>query len=406
MAEQQYYNKDKVHGFYYDHQMMNPLYTVTLHPNTRARAPQDNDFDWSNDLVNKKDAFEIEHFDTKWEEFLTNGYSGASSGTNGGYLPGIDPFKPWSKYYAEPICSSIFSEDFMFSLNNEWSSWDGGNAIENLFKTAKPYAPMMTSLAQGLKGAEKSMEGLNGFGASAVQAMTNLAGTAGDAFNKAGNKLNKALYIQGTRYSMYNGTSTHFGNMSMKFTVLSDWVQDWPSPNGDAPWRFSTVYDKIRRIFPYALGFYRPERGGLGWLWEEIKVKKEISEPIDKFIAEYAGWQSPPGGYEASTKNINNVQKGTLRLVLGGYYTIDNLVIKNWTVNMSRQLCKNPDKPEEMVPLYADIQIDLAPAGVYTDAKLDQFINQGGMKEIIKAMTPPQVENNGTGETDKNSKNK
>jgi hypothetical protein len=38
-----------------------------------------------------------------------------------------------------------------------------------------------------------------------------------------------------------------------------------------------------------------------------------------------------------------------------------------------------------MVPLYADVQITLQPASVYTDLSLGRFLNSSGMMSIIKA---------------------
>jgi len=117
-----------------------------------------------------------------------------------------------------------------------------------------------------------------------------------------------------------------------------------------------------------------------------IKIEnKKIKESVSKFANAYIGWQSPPGGFESINRNIDVQQKGTLRLILGGFYTIDNLVIKDINVNVSRQLCKDPTNENNMVPLYADVQISLQPASVYTDLCLGRFLNSAGMMSIIKA---------------------
>jgi hypothetical protein len=84
--------------------------------------------------------------------------------------------------------------------------------------------------------------------------------------------------------------------------------------------------------------------------------------------------------------------------MLGGYYTIDNLVIKNVSFNVSRTLCKDPAVEEgtkggpKMVPTYADVQLELQPASVYTDVKLGRFLNNEGMNSIITALSDANQE--------------
>ena len=119
--------------------------------------------------------------------------------------------------------------------------------------------------------------------------------------------------------------------------------------------------------------------------WIKGQLKGSMAETISTFANKYVGWQSPPGGFESINRNIDVQQKGTLRLILGGFYTIDNLVIKDINVNVSRQLCKDPTDENNMVPLYADVQITLQPASVYTDLSLGRFLNSAGMMSIIKA---------------------
>ena len=375
------YRKDKVRGFYYDHQIMNPLYTVTLHPNTRPKSYDE----WSNSLVDGHDLIidnikssasstgtdpQDKHYDKEWDRFFTLGYNESPDNNLDGYLPVISN-GAWCKYYAEPICSSIFQEDFSFNINNEWSSWDAGNPIEGIYNSIRQWAPLIGTGAKALKEGVSSMNGDN-FGADIVRGITPYVDKLANFTMGASHTFNKALYIQGTRYSMYNGTSTDFGgSMTMKFTLLSDWKEWYP---GENDYHFVSVYDQLNLIY------------------------------LDHFMNDYVGWQNPPAGFEAIDRNIDVVQKGTLRLVLGGYYTIDNLVIKNFQVNVSRQLCKNPNKNGRMVPMYADVTISLTPASVYTDKKLGQFLNNTGMQSIQKALEKVQEEESGSGGNNGNGK--
>ena len=383
-----FYHQNKVEGFYYDHQIYNPLYTVTLHPNTRPLAGPTwescpSQIDSSSDLIiaglKGKDAPD-RHYDKEWDAFFTNGYSEDAEGTPGdGKLPALTS-GDHADYFAEPICSSIFTEDFNFTIANEWSGHDGGNFLESAFKNLKPYAPFLGTLAKGIK--QTDLEGAKGLGSSAASWLSGIVGTAGNLAKGLEPVLNKALYIQGTRYSMYNGSATNFGNMTMKFTLLSDWKQWYP---GAPDYHFMSVYDQLTYIYPYCIGFYENGLGGEMDSWIKGQLKGSMAETISTFANKYVGWQSPPGGFESINRNIDVQQKGTLRLILGGFYTIDNLVIKDINVNVSRQLCKDPTDENNMVPLYADVQITLQPASVYTDLSLGRFLNSAGMMSIIKA---------------------
>lgn len=402
--EEKVYHQDKVEGFYYDHQIFNPLYTVTLHPNTRpipgGSSPnwsQTGLVDCSNDMIiggmkKRPNHTPDRHYDKEWDEFFTNGYSENSTGSIDGYLPPTSTGK-WSNYYSEPICSSIFSEDFNFSFANEWTSWDGGNFFENTFKTVKPYAPFLGTLSNSIK---KINPNGNSFGSDIASNLNGIVQKLGKAAEKMEPVLNKALYIQGTRFTMYNGTSTNFGNMTMKFTLLSDWRQWYPGEldKTNQP-HFMTVYDQLAYLYPYCIGFFERGIGGEATGWIKEAISAGFAESVSQFANEYVGWQAPPGGYETINRNIDVQQKGTLRLILGGFYTIDNLIIKNVSVNLSRTLCKDPTAKElnkaVMVPLYADVTLELGPASVYTDVKLGRFLNNAGMNSIIKALSDAQL---------------
>ncbi len=185
---------------------------------------------------------------------------------------------------------------------------------------------------------------------------------------------------------MYNGTSTNFGTMSMKFTLLSDWKKWHPK---DIKYHFMSVYDQLAYIYPYCMGqFEKASEKEVESAIGKITESKKAQEALGKFVNEYVGWQSPPGGFKSINRNIDVQQLGTLRLMMGGYYTIDNLVIKNITVNVSRQLCKDPtSKKGNMIPMYADVTLELRPASVYTDLSLGRFLNNSGMLEIHKAFS-------------------
>ena len=148
--------------------------------------------------------------------------------------------------------------------------------------------------------------------------------------NKASDKLNNALIVQGTRFTYYSGTSFNFNNMELKFIAFSDWI------NGGT--EFQPVSDYIKELKPYVMGTYHP-------------VCTDLFPEADKFIKEYVGYQSPPGGFHMSTKNLGHILRGTMRLNIGGKYAISNLIIKNMNVTMSKAQAKDP-RPGEKAKQY------------------------------------------------------
>lgn len=316
----------QISGFYYDEQLKNKYLRVSLHPNTELKGDE-------------------------WVEVSGETLRPMSTST-------------WSGLYRkEPIAVSLLTEDFQVEINNSWTDFDSGNPIESLWNSAKPYAPMLKRLGTGLKEATKSMGGTK-LGSTVADFLNTGAETIGDLADIGSKYLNKALIVQGTRFSYYAGTSTTFGNLAMKYTIFSDWDE-----NGE----FITVNDQLNKIYPYSMGTYDKYTGQIFG-----------GGTADKILGEYIGVQNPPGGFEADTKSVDNCQKGTLRLVIGGYYSIENLIVRNVSFVMSKAMAKHPKVAGELTPLYADVTITLAPASMYTDKALMRFTNNAGMEDIIK----------------------
>lgn len=119
------------------------------------------------------------------------------------------------------------------------------------------------------------------------------------------------MVIQGTRFSYYGGTSTNFGNLTMRFTLFAD----WKIQNGEPV--FMTVHDQLNEIYPYVMGKFRPIQTNL----ENSKITKFLDKAlngnyisdaagtIDDFVETYFGWQDAPGGFQASVRSIDTCQK-------------------------------------------------------------------------------------------------
>lgn len=325
----------EISGFYYDEQLKNKYLRVSLHPNTELKGD-------------------------KWVE------------ASGPHLKPMSNNK-WSFSYKEnPIAISILNEDFQIEVNNAWTDFDSGNPIEGLWNSAKPYAPMLKRLGSGLKDATDSM-GNSKMGSTMVDFLNRGAKMIGNLADIGSEYLNKALIVQGTRFSYYSGTSTTFGNLVMKYTIFSDWNTNQRLDPNKPETEFITVNDQLTKLYPYVIGTY-----------DEYSGQIFGGGKVDEILGEYVGVQNPPGGFEADTKNIDNCQQGTLRLVIGGYYSIENLVARNISITMSKVMAKNPQIPGELTPLYADIVLTLAPASMYTDKALMRFTNNAGMEDIIK----------------------
>lgn len=324
-------------GFYYDAQLENPYLSMSLHANTK--------------IVNGKWV--------KWP---------------GPHLEPISESRDYSKCYgAQPIARCIISEDFSYSITNNFSDYNGGNPIESMFENFKPYAPIYGKFGKAMKEGAASNNANGNYGSSIISMISSAAGKIGDWMSKSSSYLNKALFVQGSRFSFYNGTSFNFNNMEMKFIAFSDYV----TKDGGKTWVFQSVEDYIKTLQPYVMGIY--SRYNADFL---SQFDSTIAEEARKFISEYVGFQDPPGGFTMDTKALDNTLLGTVRLNIGGTWAIENLVIRGINVNMSRVQAKHPEYPGQTVPLYAEISIQLAPAAALVDTGYRDILDHKGMSRL------------------------
>lgn len=317
-------------GFYYDSQLVDPFLSISLHANTVKKG-------------------------NEWVLYSGETLDPVSNSPNS------------SHYMAEPLARCIMPEDLVYSIGNNFTDWNGGNMLESMFESFKPYAPILGKAAEGLEKGAGEVDKENNFGAAVVKTLGNFAKGAAPWMKSASQFLNKALLVQGTRFAYYNGTSFNFNNLEMKYTVFSDYVADGS---------FLSVEDYIKKIAPYVMGEYHPVTNYL---------KTTGNATADKFLHDYVGFQDPPGGFTMDTKNLDNVLKGTMRLNIGGLWAIENLVIKNMNVVLSKVQAKDPTKPGNVIPMYADITLQLAPACMIVDTGYDNIVNHKGLVSIRDA---------------------
>ena len=331
------YNIKELSGWYYDLQRENRLISVTLHPN----------------------------------KILTNGKWGDVTKT--------DEDNP--KYAEDPICSAIATEDFSVSVANSWSDF-GGDMLGQMWESIKPLAPyadaakgMIREAVSQYKSLMNSNNSDDNKRATRIKESKMSKGLADmmiyldDKLNDPNSGvditdyLNRALVVQGTRFSYYSGSGTSFGNLMMKFTVF-------PTYKGS---KFVSVDDQVKELFPYCIGKFVGGTEGLA-SDKERNTKGTAANLIDDMVS----WQIPPGGFKANVKNVDVVQEGTLLLKFGAYYMVDNLVIENATFNFSKQMTKNPEgysfNGPLLSPLYCDVTIQLRPATKYSDVSLRKFV--------------------------------
>lgn len=327
---------NKISGWYYDLQLENRLTSASLHPNKELKGNE-----WV-DVSGEKDP-------------------------------------DYDKYGKEPICRAIITEDFNVSVANTWSDF-GGDMLGQMWESIKPLAPYADTAKQMINNAVQSYNSASKeekakINESAISRTLAKVMTAID--DKLQNPesgidivdyLNRALVVQGTRFSYYSGSGTSFGNLMMKFTLF-------PTFKGS---KYETVDKQVEKILPYCIGKYVTGSDGL-------QVDNETQNIIDNMI----GWQKPPGGFKANVKNVDVIQEGTLMLRFGAYYAITNLVVENATFNFSKQMTKKPDPTlsgEILSPLYCDVTIQLRPATKYSDKSLREFVLSRGSTKTLKAV--------------------
>lgn len=393
-------NNLDVNPFYYDQQLRDRRLTITLHPNAKYAGETWIPFD-------KSECFDMNVLQTN-----------KVGSTEHQYL-----------YRLKPIATAIASEDFIVSVSNSWTEFGRTNALEEMFNSVKPYAGMISSLADtGIAEAigNYDYESSGSFAVRGIGKMVGLAKKAGEAvgltggLNQLGDFLNRQLTVQGTRFAYFSGTTSSFGNLSMKFTVFSDWILDGNE------YKFVTCYEQLDELYDYSMSKYKNISGdegvskyvsetlgkatnkvlggtAKGEQGQEVTTGKAVSEKFESLIERHFKWQLPPGGFRADLKNIDNVQRGTLKLRINDMYTLENLVITSMNVSYSRIPCKHPLESEKgkIIPLYADVVLNFQPATMYSDTSLRAFVEGKAWSTVNSEKTDRETELTESSKTNK-----
>lgn len=335
-----YYNPS---GFYYDEQLNNPLTRVTLHANRKYNG-------------------DVNAVDGPWEA-----------------VPNPDPEDSEMEYPYDvtPIATSIFAEDFTFDIANTFSDF-GGDPIGEMWNSQMAMAPYSGLVADALKTISAKTEEWNEQRSGGRVKWADALAKVTDFIAKGADKNEKlrarALHFNGTQFSYYSGSKINFNNMSMKFTLLSDWEDGV----------FKSVIDKLTDgtwpLLAYIIGDY-------------VAVKDIVSEKDSKdvhdFLSDYASWQLPPGGFRANLKDVDVINEGTLKLRFGPYFSIPNLVVTGCSMSMSKEMLRVPNlsATHKIVPMACDVVLQFKPAANFSKKTLTAVLGGGQQKYLDSIVT-------------------
>ena len=369
---------DGVSGFYYDSQLNLETMSASLHPNS---------------ILDKDGIKWISIPDNEQESTDNQIYSDTRVTTE---------TKERYPYREKPICKAIINEEFQVSIANTYTGF-GEDFIGGLWSNLKPLAPYAGEAAKFLADianqtenyfANKVGEGKNMSenGNKALSAFLNVMRDASNFAGQAGDYLNRSLVVQGSRFSYYNGTGIDFGNLVMKFTIFSGFhtVDEYDERDHKIIKKvieYNSVYNQIAEILPYVIGEFVPI----------TDITKNSSEEVKQFVSEFASWQMPPGGYVPYYKDVDTVHPGTLKLRLGPYFSVENLVIKSAQFTYSKAMSKNPtykgdskiskDTQNYLVPLSCEVLLNLGPITKHSRQSLERYIkgtSSRGTKKILE----------------------
>jgi len=393
-----------MNGWYYDEQLKDPLTSISLHPNK---------------ILDDRG---------EWIEIKSGG-DGEKFRRDMTYVG--------SGYRIEPLVSAILTEDFNVSIANNWSSVNGDDVISGIWsglRTIAPYTSMVGTTLDATDNATKDPTIDQPITSKFANALTKLTKRARGIKNAIDPHINEQLVVQGTRFAYYAGSGTAFGNLGMRFTIFPKY-----SESG-----FITVVEQAKNILDYTNGKFRTDDLSMikmianmwastikdtaeeakdlvntkiapkldewasdlksGWENNTITKKaskvsnelvrilgvgiteaKNVADDITSLITERGliGWQSAPGGYVPSYRDIDEPIEGTLKLRIGTQYAISSLLCQDATLVFSKVMVKDPFTGK-ISPLYCDVNLTLTPASKFANERLSGFIGASGSFNVEK----------------------
>jgi hypothetical protein len=172
--------------------------------------------------------------------------------------------------------------------------------------------------------------------------------------------------------------------------------------------KFKTVYDQLEILLPYVIGDFVPlvfagvESNGSDS--KAVTFLKAVEGVIKDTLSSFGSWQLPPAGFEAAVKDIDVVQKGTLKLKIGTLYSIENIVISSCNFSLSKHLIKHPqigidlgnpskNASQYLTPAFCDVQLAIKPVSMASKNSLLRFIRGEGNVSDKVSVYNKQVNN-------------
>lgn len=414
-------------GWYLDNQLYNNKFTsVSLHYNTVLRAvdplvTKTNIKDGvclNADLAvleSEKKSFSQNYKKLEWRRLGGDTIKFLDPlGNRLGIAIGDEDNQPYDEegYSIKPLLSSIMQDDLNVSITNEYTDY-GSDPLGSLWNTYKSSIPtsrfmskiftLMANKQDGMSDEDKAKVNDTWMG-RLLMSMVNVNAKSSGPLTAFKKYENANLMVQGNRFTFYNGTGISFGTLGMKVTIFPKW-------DGK---KFKTVNAQLDEIFPYVVGniepvdletvenfmtsirdFLKPSEKGNG----DITLASEFKQ----LVGEYMRFQMPPGCYEPDIKHLDTINKGTLKLKIGPYYSLSDLVIRDMSLNYSKYMVKNPvagrnddsgkltifgsyEDDYEFSPLFCEVNLMLQPVSKFTSDRLKQFVSGYWRKSDLKYM--------------------
>jgi ElaB/YqjD/DUF883 family membrane-anchored ribosome-binding protein len=391
-----------MNGWYYDEQLKDPFTSISLHPN------------------------KVLNYKNEWIDVKKAG-NGEDDGDGDVYKRDTVPVG--GGYRNKPIARAILTDDFNVSIANNWSNVNGDDMISGLWsglRVLAPYSPILEVGLTGIIGAtsEESTQNYEDITRRFASGINKVASRAKELKSIVDPHLNEQLIVQGTRFAYYAGSGTAFGNLGMKFTIFPEFTNDG---------KFESVVDQAKTLLDYSNGKYREDDLSLikAIIRMYINTTKDTAKEITDFMTEHSkkfddwanelskdrnsnkiqetvrtvsnkitdlldltgdvatsvaddistlltergliGWQSAPGGYVPSYRDIDEAIEGTLKLRVGTQYSISSLLCQDITLIFSKVMVKDPFTGG-ISPLYCDVNLTLTPASKFANKRLAEFI--------------------------------
>lgn len=311
-------------------------------------------------------------------------------------------------YLYEPICTAPLQEDFQVTVQNSWSDLGGDQAGDFINSIRSSLAPFAGTISAGLnemlknqtldKFTDEEKNSTMGQILMAVVEKTAQLANGPENIRDSQNPksltvtesnlarfLNSALMVNSGKFSIFQGSNLNFQNMGMKFTIMPKWDPDTGV--------FDTVQHQLRDIYRYFFGEY-------------IDMAEILGEDKNGTMLSRLTWQRPPGGYQADMSQLDAIQKGSLKLKLGGIYSICNVVVESAALTFSKQTVKNPrvtyerltgegeiSSSDYLSPLSCEVNLILRPCTRYSDSTFKNIIEGAGMQKEKEDLSKHLIEN-------------